>query len=115
MKERWSRLGWHGVAQIQHLDTHTHPKYATKHKQENSPRFAQMGYYSDLRLYSMGSSTLTVVSGQPKATTGPCLENSRDSIITHHRHQGFLTSLENKRGTFLICFIHSPKTFEPIR
>lgn len=27
---------------------------------------------------------LTVLLGQPRATTNPCVENSRDNIITHH-------------------------------
>lgn len=35
----------------------------------NRPRFVQMGYYSDVQLYSKGSSTLKALSGQLKATT----------------------------------------------
>lgn len=109
MKERWSRLGWHGMVQIQHGDTHshtyTHTKNTTKHKQENSSRFAQKGYYSDVRLYSSGSSPLTGLSGQSKASTSPS---------PHMTDVNVFLKAQRTRGIFLIWVIHVGKMFYPI-
>lgn len=43
----------------------------------NRPRFVQMGYYSDVELYSKSSSTLTALSGQLKDTTSLLLESNQ--------------------------------------
>lgn len=77
----------------------------------NRPRFAQMGYYSDVQLYSKSSSTLTALSGQLKATTSLCLENN--SIITDDTQlKVFLDTLSVSEG-FPLFVIHGPKKLHP--
>lgn len=72
-------LAWYGLRPT-HRHTHTS---STLTELLNGPGFVQMGHYSDVQLYSEGSSTLTALSGQLKATTSPCVENTQGSIITH--------------------------------
>lgn len=115
-RERWSRLCWHGLASVQH-NTHTLTLINTISNTltwpGNRPRFVQMGYYSDVQLYSKGSSTLTTLSGQLKATTSLCLENNQDSVTTDAtKWKVFLDTLSVSEG-FSLFVIHGSKKLHP--
>ena len=83
-RERWSRLCWHGLASVQQTHTHTltHNAKYTSTARVSSTVCAQMGYYSDVQLYSQSSSTLTALSGQLKATTSLYFANKQDGVTT---------------------------------
>lgn len=116
-RERWSRLCWHGLASVQPARTytraHTHTISNSQTEPVNCPTFVQMGYYSDAQLYSKGSSTLTALSGQLKATTSLSLENTGDNIIAHATEfRVFKETLSVNEG-FSPFVIHGSKKLHP--
>lgn len=96
-----------------HTHTHTHTTTDTQTWPGNRPWFVQMGYYSDVQLYSKGSSTETTLSGQLKATTSLCTENNQDSVITEAtKWKVFLHALSVCEG-FSLFVIHGSKKLHP--
>lgn len=65
-----------------HTLTHPHNVKYTNVARESSKVCVEMGYYSDVQLYSESSSTLTALSGQLKATASLYFENNQDSVGT---------------------------------
>lgn len=98
-----------------HTVTLIHTISNTQTRPGNRPRFVQMGYYSDVQLYSKGSSTVTALSGQLKATTSLCLENNQDSVTTDDtKWKVLLDTLSISEG-FSLFYIHGSSCILPKR
>lgn len=63
-----------------HTLAHMHTMSNTQTWPGTHPGFVQMGYYSDVQLYTKNWSTRTAMSGQLKATTSISLENNQDGV-----------------------------------